>query len=72
MSDELNELLDAAKAVLDGFDAGLFCRSAADDGSSGWAIKLFRPLRGLAILQLAVDKRAALTPIPGRDDAGRG
>jgi hypothetical protein len=45
------ELADAVKTILDGFDKRLFVRSIANDNDSFWAIKLFPYLKALAVAQ---------------------
>jgi hypothetical protein len=54
------ELLQAAKGVCDGFEAGVFIRNTSNDHESGWAIKAYPYLRHLFKLAKATEKAEAL------------
>lgn len=39
MSDELTQLKNDARKVIEGFDHGIFCRDVSHDHESGWAVR---------------------------------
>lgn len=58
-----DELLLAVSALMKAFDDGIFVRDTSNDHRPDWAIRLFNPLRALAVLREASD--AALRDAKG-------
>jgi hypothetical protein len=52
---EKDELLLAVSALMKAFDDGVFVRDTSNDNRPDWAIRLFNPLRALAVLREASD-----------------
>lgn len=50
-----DELLLAVSALMKAFDDGIFIRDTSNDHRPDWAIRLFNPLRALAVLREASD-----------------
>lgn len=55
MQTKIDAFREGARLVLNAFAAGVFCRNPRGDTEPGWALRLVGPIRGLAILQQAVD-----------------
>ena len=58
-------LKEGAAQVVAGFEEGVFVRDISRDGSPAWAMKLVRPLRGLAMLAACVPGAKEANPFPG-------
>jgi hypothetical protein len=48
-------LLDAVSVLLQAFDDGIFLRNTDHDNRPDWGIRLFNPLRALAVLRESMD-----------------
>lgn len=51
-----NELLAAAKTVIDGFAQGIFTRDISHDGDPGWAMRLLPYLQAIGKMNDAIAK----------------
>lgn len=50
------DLLEALKRIMDGFDAGVWCRSIKDDNDPMWAIKIIGRVQALGAAVAAIQK----------------
>lgn len=56
------ELLAGLKAILAGFDAGVWVRNISGDGDPAWAIKLMPHIQAMAAAVKAVEKAEGSAP----------
>lgn len=63
------ELLAGLKAILAGFDAGVWVRNISGDGDPAWAIKLMPHIQAMAAVVKAVEKAEGSEARQGQNES---